>query len=105
MVAGIPNDLIPLRAVPKMMPVQVSFHTVWRWTVNGVGDRKLPTWKIGGRRMVSQADLTEFIQRLSEAPLMPERRPTQKQYDRRRQKSIDAAREYLDKELGPRKAH
>lgn len=41
--------------------VGVSIPTIWRWCLNGVAGRKLPSVQIGGRRFVLVADLEAFL--------------------------------------------
>ena len=54
----------------RVIPWQPSVQTPWRWILAGILDRsgqrvRLASTKIGGRRVVSRADLDKFIARLN----------------------------------------
>ena len=53
---------------------RVSISSVWRWHLHGVGGKKLKSFKIAGRRFVTQQQLDEFFSDDSE----PEGRETER---------------------------
>jgi hypothetical protein len=63
---NLPEDhLFSLQEVTRIIPKRPHVSTVWRWATRGVRGVRLKTHLIGGRRFVANADLSEFIDRLS----------------------------------------
>ena len=53
------ESLISMREAAKQLQIDIS--TVFRWVNLGVGGRRLPSVKIGGRRYIRISDLAEFL--------------------------------------------
>jgi len=58
--ANLHKERLTLNEVAKRLKVHVA--TVYRWTLQGVRGRRLPSFFIGGRRFVTLSDLEWFIQ-------------------------------------------
>lgn len=58
--ANLHKERLTLNEVAKRLKVHVA--TVYRWTLQGVRGRRLPSFFIGGRRYVTLSDLEWFIQ-------------------------------------------
>lgn len=54
-----PHFTIP--AVAQRLRIHES--TVWRWVLRGLGDLRLPTFTVGGRRLVREDALRDFLRR------------------------------------------
>lgn len=52
----IPDDLIPINEAAKLL--RVNRCTIFRWC----RCRKLPSWKVGGRRRVRRADVLAMVE-------------------------------------------
>lgn len=64
------DDLIPIQSVVNELPFQrdgrpLHPSTVARWALYGLGQVKLPSLKLAGRRYVRRSDLQEFLERCS----------------------------------------
>jgi len=58
------KDRLTMAEVARSLDVHVS--TIWRWaSPGGVGGRRLPTIKIGGRKLVLRDDLESFLAELN----------------------------------------
>src|SRR5688572_13769847 len=63
-------ERVTLGQVAKMARVHIT--TAWRWTLTGVGKRKLRSIRIGGRRWVLRQDLDAFLaEKASSAEVQP----------------------------------
>ena len=54
------ESLIPISDIPKHSPIRVHRSTGHRWSTRGVGEHKLETVRIGGRRYTSLQALQRF---------------------------------------------
>lgn len=54
-----PHLAVP--AVAKKLSIHQS--TVWRWIIRGLGGIKLATFTVGGKRLVREESLREFLRR------------------------------------------
>lgn len=65
-----------VRDLPAIIPGGASRQAIWRWMLTGIldphGERvRLNSTKVGGRRVVSQRDLIEFLRRLNPPTVAP----------------------------------
>ncbi|MCH9656030.1 MAG: helix-turn-helix domain-containing protein [Planctomycetes bacterium] len=58
--ANLHEERLTLNEVAKRLKVHVA--TVYRWTLQGVRGRRLPSFFIGGRRYIKLSDLEWFLQ-------------------------------------------
>lgn len=56
------EEFITLSQASRLCPTRPSTSTVWRWVLNGVGGRRLESWKVGGRRVTTKEALLRFIE-------------------------------------------
>lgn len=74
------EELIPLSEIGKYLPTSPSKQTRWRWSVQGVGPRKvrLETVKLSGVRFTSRESLRRFLEQLNaveDSPAEPDVSP------------------------------
>lgn len=67
MIAPTPEDpnLLTIREVAKSLPTKPHIATIWRWIQRGIKGHRLQVTRIGGRTLVSRADLDAFLQKLN----------------------------------------
>jgi excisionase family DNA binding protein len=67
--AGLPPDLIAVRAVPDLLPRtgqgrKVSLKAIYRW----IADGRLPSWRLGRRYFVSAGDVRGLMRPVAVRP-------------------------------------
>ena len=55
------KSLVPLASVSSLLPRPVHVNTIRRWADAGVGGRRLPTHRVGGRLYVDPTELRQFV--------------------------------------------
>ena len=89
-------ELIPIRRLSSLLPGNPTLQSIYRW-MHGIGGVRLETTVIGGRRYVSKEQVQDFIGKRSQPGThLRAESPTRK--NRRRQKQIESARKFLEKE-------
>jgi hypothetical protein len=58
-----PQNLVPLKLVPGLVPGSPCVDTIRNWIAPGVRGRVLPAYMRGGRIFVDPADVAAFITR------------------------------------------
>lgn len=75
----IDEDLIPLREVPRLLPLRngrrVSIDAVYRWARKGLAQGRLESLRIGGETYTSREAIARFATRLTN-PAGPETPPS-----------------------------
>ncbi|HKQ48567.1 MAG TPA: DUF1580 domain-containing protein [Phycisphaerae bacterium] len=71
------ENLIPLRAVPQLLPSRpngkrLHISAVYRWTLRGVKGIRLETVRIGGTTYTSREAIQRFSERLSGSEQSPQ---------------------------------
>lgn len=61
-----PSRVLSLSEAAALIPGRPSIPTVHRWITNGVSGHRLPSVKIGGKRMVFLHDLENFLLALND---------------------------------------
>lgn len=87
------QNAMPISQAAQYIPGRPHIATIWRWTSKGVRGCKLKTVRIGGRTMVTLADIEDFLNRLNSSATsdIPQITPCQ------RQQQSEAARKELEK--------
>lgn len=96
------ETLIPLRDVPRQLPVRphgkrLHISGVYRWVLRGVRGVVLESVKVGGSTYTSREALQRFSERLTGSPTAPvNSKPTV----RSRQRHVEQANSAVMRELG-----
>lgn len=83
----IPTDLMSIPESARSIPTRPHAATIWRWISRGVKGQRLPAYRIGGRTLVSRAELDSFLERLNH--------PTDRTPSANRQQAKREAEEFL----------
>jgi len=83
MIEALASTYILLSKSGRLLSTGPSPATMWRWSLKGIDGVKLKTYKIGGRRYTTAADLENFVARLngptSPGVATPDRRDQKRQ--------------------------
>lgn len=90
------DQFYAVRDLTKIIPGGPSLPTVWRWILRGTKRRpKLPSFLIGGRRLIKGADLIAWIDAGREA--VPEVAPNPTALSEERKQRAELAKAKLAK--------
>ena len=105
MAISISEQLIPIRAVPSLLPPRENGHSIhvsalYRWVQRGIKGNRLEIIQIGGTTYTSREALQRFGEILTQRP--EEHRANLIAYSKTRQRQIEQAERHLDELFAPK---